>query len=137
MQKKQNGFSLLEVLVAMMLLATALLYIFSVFPISLRSTFHGMNAMIASEVGQAEMEYLKNLPWEQLKNGTSQVNIKTHEINVESNGIKSSYKFSTVPGVQTLSGQPDLKIIRLDVKRADGNTNKIWASFETIVYKVE
>jgi prepilin-type N-terminal cleavage/methylation domain-containing protein len=135
MGKNQQGFSLIELLVAMALFATSLLFIFSVFPVSINSTFHGMNSMLASEIGQTEMEYLKTLSWDELDNGSSKVKKGNFEVKVTSNGVKTEYNFITEPHIQTMKNESELKIVRIDVKRVDGKYSRKFANFETIVFK--
>jgi type IV pilus assembly protein PilV len=63
MISKKDGFSLIEVLIALIFLAIGLLAIASLQITSVRGNFFSNNLMQATYVAQDRLEYLKNLPF--------------------------------------------------------------------------
>jgi type IV pilus assembly protein PilV len=61
---KKDGFSLIEVLIALIFLAIGLLAIASLQVTSVRGNFFSNNLMQATYVAQDRLEYLKNLPFD-------------------------------------------------------------------------
>jgi type IV pilus assembly protein PilV len=64
MVSKKDGFSLIEVLIALIFLAIGLLAIASLQVTSVRGNFFSNNLMQATYVAQDRLEYLKNLPFD-------------------------------------------------------------------------
>ena len=64
MVSKKDGFSLIEVLIALTFLAIGLLAIASLQVTSVRGNFFSNNLMQATYVAQDRLEYLKNLPFD-------------------------------------------------------------------------
>ena len=60
---KRNGFSLIEVLIALTILAIGLLAIASLQVTSVRGNFFSNSLMQATYVAQDRLEFLKNLPF--------------------------------------------------------------------------
>jgi type IV pilus assembly protein PilV len=61
--KKKNGFSLMEVLIGVLLLAIGLLAIGGLQVTSVRGSFNSNNLMQATYVAQDRLEFLRNLPF--------------------------------------------------------------------------
>jgi type IV pilus assembly protein PilV len=59
---KKNGFSLIEVLIALIFLAIGLLAMASLQVTSVRGNFFSNNLMQATYIAQDRLEFLKNLP---------------------------------------------------------------------------
>jgi len=66
----QMGFSLLEVMVAVVVLGFGLLAIMHLFPIGLRASKISQDTTVASFLAQAKIEELKNTGWSQIAEGT-------------------------------------------------------------------
>jgi type IV pilus assembly protein PilV len=64
MMFRKDGFSLVEVLIALIFLAVGLLAIASLQITSVRGNFFSNNLMQATYVAQDRLEYLKNLPFD-------------------------------------------------------------------------
>jgi type IV pilus assembly protein PilV len=64
MVSKKDGFSLIEVLIALIFLAIGLLAIASLQITSVRGNFFSNNLMQATYVAQDRLEYLKSLPFD-------------------------------------------------------------------------
>jgi len=64
MVSKKDGFSLIEVLIALTFLAIGLLAMASLQVTSVRGNFFSNNLMQATYVAQDRLEYLKNLPFD-------------------------------------------------------------------------
>jgi type IV pilus assembly protein PilV len=64
MMFEKDGFSLIEVLIALIFLAIGLLAIASLQITSVRGNFFSNNLMQATYVAQDQLEYLKNLPFD-------------------------------------------------------------------------
>jgi type IV pilus assembly protein PilV len=61
---KKEGFSLIEVLIALIFLAIGILAIASLQVTSVRGNFFSNNLMQATYVAQDRLEFLKNLPYD-------------------------------------------------------------------------
>ena len=68
---KKAGFSLLEVMVAVVVLAFGLLAIMHLFPIGLRASKISQDTTVASFLAQAKIEELRNTGWTSLSSGTT------------------------------------------------------------------
>lgn len=67
----QTGFTLLEVMVAVVVLGFGLLAIMHLFPIGLRASKISQDTTVASVLAQAKIEELKNTKWVDLSSGTT------------------------------------------------------------------
>ncbi len=67
---KKAGFTLLEVMVAVIVLGFGLLAIMHLFPIGLRASKISQDTTVASFLAQAKIEELKNTGWSQIAGGT-------------------------------------------------------------------
>ncbi len=71
---RQAGFTLLEVMVAVIVLGFGLLAIMHLFPIGLRASKISQDTTVASFLAQAKIEELRNTGWAQLSSGTTTEN---------------------------------------------------------------
>jgi prepilin-type N-terminal cleavage/methylation domain-containing protein len=70
---RRSGFSLIELLMALFIFATCLLFIFGIFPTVVQSLNQGRNTFLATQFAQKHMELMKNKAWAELEsyaNGT-------------------------------------------------------------------
>jgi prepilin-type N-terminal cleavage/methylation domain-containing protein len=70
---RRSGFSLIELLMALFIFATCLLFIFGIFPTVVQSLNQGRNTFLATQFAQKHMELMKNKAWAELlsyANGT-------------------------------------------------------------------
>ena len=80
-----KGFTLLEVMVAVIILGFGLLAIMHLFPIGLKASKLSQDTTVASFLSQAKMEELKNTVWSSIVNETkSEIGgtIFSHEVTV-------------------------------------------------------
>ena len=100
-----KGFSLLEVMVAVVVLGFGLLAIMHLFPMGLRASKISQDTTAASFLAQAKIEELRNTGWSQLASGT------------EDYGDITDYhafkRVTTVDNVETTG--PGLKRITIEV----------------------
>ncbi len=69
--KGMKGFSLLEVMIALLILAVGLLGIAGMMTVGVRTNADAAHLTEAYQIGQAEMERLKIVPWNTLGSGSS------------------------------------------------------------------
>ncbi len=69
--KGTKGFSLLEVMVALLILAIGLLAVAGMMTVGIRTNADAAHLTEAYQIGQAEMERLKLVPWNSLGLGSS------------------------------------------------------------------
>ncbi len=119
MVSKKNGFSLIEVLIALIFLAIGLLAIASLHVTSVRGNFFSNNLMQATYVAQDQLEYLKSLPFDDPLLSTGDHGDGTKNI--------SGIDFNRIYRVDLLSG--NLKSVKYTVSWNDGANHNI--SFST------
>ncbi len=103
----ETGFSLLEVMVAVIILGFGLLAIMHLFPIGLKASKISQDTTVASFLAQAKIEVLKNTGWAQLSVGS------TTEDYEEITGYPEFKRVTTVQNVET--ADPGLKRITVEV----------------------
>ena len=116
---KKEGFSLIEVLIALIFLAIGILAIASLQVTSVRGNFFSNNLMQATYVAQDRLEFLKNRPYDSAELGA--VNNKD-DVKVTISGVVYSGKYTI-----NISGY---KEITYTVTWNDGVNHRI--SFSTI-----
>ncbi len=78
--KNQKGFSLLEVVIGLVILAVGLLGVAGMTTTSVRVNGQANHLTEAGQSAQAEMEKLRILPWASLVNGSSTTTSKTEKV---------------------------------------------------------
>jgi len=117
----KDGFSLIEVLIALTFLAIGLLAIASLQVTSVRGNFFSNNLMQATYVAQDGLEFLKNLPMDDPSLGIGSHN---HEpVKIPDSDLTFKRSFSVEPDPNGLK-------INYSVRWNDGTDHKI--SFSTI-----
>jgi prepilin-type N-terminal cleavage/methylation domain-containing protein len=106
-RREETGFSLLEVMVAVIVLAFGLLAIMHLFPVGLRASKISQDTTVASFLAQTKIEELKNTGWAQLSIGS------TTEDYGEITGYPGFKRLTTVQDVETTD--PGLKRITVEV----------------------
>lgn len=147
---KNRGFNLIELMVAMFIFLTCLMFIFAIFPASVKAVSQGRYTFLATEIAQQEMEYLKNMDWNKLENfqtwvqSTPDLFYRSTTLSCFINGVESSVTYNSVPVVTVFStdstGQADVVSIRVLVKYSHGSKvqkNEYFKSveLETLVAK--
>jgi type IV pilus assembly protein PilV len=117
--EKQGGFSLIEVLVAVVFLAIGVLAIAGLQVTSVRGNYFSNNLMQATYVAQDRLEFLKNLPFNSPQLQTNQYNEGTTTVS----GIVFDRTYEVVTG-------GNLKTIRYTVTWNDGVHHNI--TFSTV-----
>ena len=69
--KSEKGFSLLEVMIALLILSVGLLGIAGMMTVGVRTNANAAHLTEGYQIGQAEMERLKLVPWNTLGSGSS------------------------------------------------------------------
>ncbi len=105
--KNGAGFSLLEVMIAVVVLGFGLLAIMHLFPIGLRASKVSQDTTVASFLAQAKIEELRNTGWNQLSIGAT---TEPYEDITDYPGFK---RVTTVNNVETTD--PGLKRITVEV----------------------
>lgn len=59
--RRRSGFSLIELLVALFIFATCLMFIFGIFPTAAQAVNQARYTFLATQVAQQELEYIKDL----------------------------------------------------------------------------
>jgi type IV pilus assembly protein PilV len=123
--KNPKGFSLLEVMVGLVILAVGLLGVASLAATSVRVNANANHLTEATNIGQAEMEKLKITPWGTLANGSSSVTSKTGKVFTNSWLVTTtkSLKYvslttSWVDGTTPGTNQPITHMVELNTKIA-------------------
>ncbi len=123
--KNQKGYSLLEVMVGLVILAIGLLGVASLATTSVGVNANANHLTEAINIGQAEMEKLKITPWGTLANGSSSVTSKTGKVftnfwsvtttgNLKYVSLTTSWVDGTNPG----TNQPITHMVELNTKIA-------------------
>jgi uncharacterized protein (TIGR02598 family) len=84
------GFSLVELLLAVAILASAFLLVMGMFPISFRGIHQGKHQVIAAQLAQAYMDRERTRPFTSMSNGTY-----TDRVSVVVNGVTSATTYTT------------------------------------------
>lgn len=151
---RTRAFSLIELMVAMLVFATCLLAAFGIFATAAKASSQAGYTLLAAEVAQKEIEYLKNLDWDELENFSSYAvsnpdkYYRTTTLDVRNNGVQNTINFSSTPMVSACStddyGNVDAVSIKVvvqydfgsgRVKETDGYNKSV--ELETIVCKPE
>ncbi len=97
--KKQNGFTLIEVLIGLVLLAIGLLAIAGMQITSVRGNFFSKNLSEASVLGQDRLEELRNRPY-----GHAELTVGNHnDGTIPGTIFTRDYNVSIVPNTTMLS----------------------------------
>jgi prepilin-type N-terminal cleavage/methylation domain-containing protein len=137
--QNSQGFSLLELLFAMLIFSTSLLFIFSLFPAAHKSVAHARYAMMAAEVAKKEMEWVKSLDWNELEpNIQRPITVMTSY----NNGTKTETIFIPQVFVTNYAKNPAdnkiiVKTVRVQVKYEYASKQRVGATLETLVTKAE
>ena len=104
-KEKMRGFTILEVMVAVIVLGFGLLAIMHLFPIGLRASKISQDTTVATFLAQQKIENLRNTGWSQITGG------------MENYGVITGYpEFKRVTTVQTpYTLDPQLKRITVEV----------------------
>ena len=68
--KRENGFTLLEVMISLLMLATVLLGVMALATTSVRVNSNANHLTWAYQTAQADLERLRRLPWGSISNGS-------------------------------------------------------------------
>ncbi len=112
-----KGFSLLEILIGLVILAVGILAIAALQMTSVRGNFFSNNLMQGTYVAQDQLEFLKNLPYDQLVAG----NYNDGAITLAGVTYNRTYN---------ITANDDLRIINYTVTWNDGVDHRI--SFSTV-----
>jgi prepilin-type N-terminal cleavage/methylation domain-containing protein len=125
----QRGFTLIETVVAMVVMMVAALGIASLFTYSIRYNSGGEDRAVAISIAQQQMEQLRSVSFsDSLLNVTAATDLTPDTI---SNG--RSYRVrKTVVGSNNFSGSPTLKTITIQVSPLSPG----WAGFPVILRTV-
>jgi prepilin-type N-terminal cleavage/methylation domain-containing protein len=137
------GFSLVELLMAMMIFSTCLLLIIGMFPAANKASAQARHIVMSTEIARKNMEILKSLGWQSLDMNSQVVkNISNNPVSVKTviNGVSSDTTYSVIPMISTFekdpdTGEPTIKLVRVQVKYSHGNVFKSGATLETLVSK--
>ncbi len=129
---QKRGYSLIELMVAMFIFLTCLLFMIGMFPTAVKAVSQARHTFLATSIAQQELEYLKNLPWDKLENFQDYAQsepdtfYRTTVLTSEINGVSSSVEFQTNPIISNYSTDPsgnvDVVNIRVLVKYAYGSS---------------
>ena len=114
--KNGAGFSLLEVMVAVIILGFGLLAIMHLFPIGLKASKISQDTTLASFLAQAKIEVLKNTGWAQLSGGST---TEGYDLPIQITVDKVTYSYPEFKRVTTIqdveTADPGLKRITVEV----------------------
>jgi Tfp pilus assembly protein PilV len=92
-KKNQNGFTLIEAAVAIVILIVGLFSVIAFFPLSLKMTGNSQNLTTATNLALAKTEELKALTYENL--GTGVIETK-HRLSSDPNNYQYNYQRQTI-----------------------------------------
>jgi prepilin-type N-terminal cleavage/methylation domain-containing protein len=92
------GFNLIELLIAVAILASAFLLVMGMFPLSFRGIHQGKHQVIAAQLAQTYMDAERTKPFTSMSNGTY-----TDRVPIVVNGVKSTTTYTTVVTVSPSS----------------------------------
>ncbi|MFP4498470.1 MAG: prepilin-type N-terminal cleavage/methylation domain-containing protein [Vulcanimicrobiota bacterium] len=134
----KKGFSLIEVMIALVIFVSCLLLIFTLFPMAVRSLSQGKHIFLATTVAQKEMEYIKTLPFNQVAMSNTDLQNRTTTVNLTVNGVNSSIPFTSYTTISEDPADANLRNVRVTVKYPYGSAveqmeYKKSVSVETII----
>jgi len=114
---KQNGFSILELLIAIGIFSTCLLAVYGIFPMATKAVVQGENVFLANQVAKNEMEFLKTLSWDELSMENTAVTERPPTVlTITSNGITHTTTFNSSIRIEPLAEDPDnIKTARVQI----------------------
>jgi prepilin-type N-terminal cleavage/methylation domain-containing protein len=113
LKKVSGGFSLIELLIAMVIFVTCMFGVISIFPSAMKAAVKSRNIMVATKIAQKEVERLKSMPWAELTpdNPAIQPEDPNKGFLLTINGQTSEYKFTVENYTETLPDNPNIKRI--------------------------
>jgi prepilin-type N-terminal cleavage/methylation domain-containing protein len=143
--RKQNkcvsrGFSLVELLFAMLIFTTSLLLIFNLFPTAYKSSAQSRHVLISTEIGRKEMERLKSLSWYNLDMKMEGGRQKTTTLVTTTDGRSIATEYVVSPMITAfqkdpVTGEVVIKSVRIQVKYGDETSQRIGAVLDTLIKK--
>ncbi len=94
--KNQKGFSLLEIMIGLVILAIGLLGVAGLTTTSVRVNANANHLTEAMNIAQAEIEKLRIAPWGTLANGSSTVTSQTQKVFTNSWAVTTTGKMKEV-----------------------------------------
>ena len=126
--KKIKGFSLIEVLVSLFILVFFIFLIIEIFPYSVKAIKMSKKVLLATQIAKKELEFAKQIPWDDLNSGSSYLQDRKTNIESTINGISSTTSFESFYTVTPLPEDPDnIKILQVVVRwdvDASGNSEE-------------
>lgn len=119
-------------MIATFIFVTCLLLIISVFPMSMKSLAKGQIIMQADQVAQQELEYLRNMDWEDLSDfetlaqSDPDLFYRNTTLTTQTNGVTKNMIFQSTPYVTVVStdttGAPTVLDVRVIVRYGEGSS---------------
>jgi prepilin-type N-terminal cleavage/methylation domain-containing protein len=133
-----NGFSLIELLIAMLIFTSALLCLLGMFPMAYRSSAQSRHVLMSTEIARKEMERLKDLSWYNLSMTMAGGQQRTTTLITVTDGKASSTTYTVTPMITTfekdpVTNEPLIKNVKVQVKYEYGSSQKVGATLETLV----
>jgi prepilin-type N-terminal cleavage/methylation domain-containing protein len=135
-----KGFSLIELLFAMLIFSTSLLLVFNLFPTAYKSSSQSRQVLLSTEIARKEMERLKSLSWYNLDMKMEGGKQKTLTLITTTDGKSIATDYVVSPMITSFEKDPAtgevlIKSVRIQVKYGDEISQKIGANLETLIQK--
>jgi len=122
---KQNGFSLIELMVAVAILGMAIFGIFNAYSVGFMGMVDARNVTVATNYARKEMENLKNMSFDSL--------IVTYS-GEQGFDIPDQIKFSGTKTIERWNENVDLKKVTTIIRWVDRNEQTKTVMLETLIY---
>ncbi len=127
-----SGMTLLEVVVAMLVLSIALMGLATAFPVSRIAVNEGAEYTVAANLAQDAIEKIKRLSFQALGDmGTG--DISSNALFSTPTGYSNYQRTVSVENLETLDGIVTLKRITVNVSFSLQGTNNVTASLATLI----
>ncbi len=116
---KSEGFTLIEILVALVILAVSLLALAGLMTTTTKNNSAGGRLTEAATLAQDKLEELRALPWEKIVSGS------------DSREIRQGFQYNRNWGVKTLKDNTNIKEVVIEISWTDVTSHAL--SFTSVI----
>jgi len=114
--RKSRGLSLIEIIISLFIFVFCILFIIETFPYTVKAVNKSKKVVLATQLAKRELEYAKQLPWDDLTTDSQYLQNREISIIARVNGITSTTDFKSFFTITPLPEDPDnVKVINVQV----------------------